>query len=138
MFFKVCWVTEIFSKVVRVTEIFPKFIKLQKNFLLKVFHSFKLIIFNIVTKRFCPAYSSHDNFLATMPRRDKVGDICQPFNSGSGDNDRLEFFCCVGSKMPQILEVWTFGVNEITREVHPFARVDISAFSRDCLGLITL
>ena len=69
-----------------------------------------------------------------MPRREPVGDIRPPFNSGSGDDDGLEFIRCVGGQKPEIHEVWTFGDDRITHEVHPFAHVDIGAFLRDCFG----
>ena len=69
-----------------------------------------------------------------MPRREPVGSIRQPFNSGSGADDGLEFIYCVGGQQPEIHEVWTFGDDVITPEVHPFARVDVGAFIRDCFG----
>ena len=69
-----------------------------------------------------------------MPISDPVGSIYQPFNYGSGANDVLEFIPCVGGRQPEIHEVWTFGDDGITPEVHPFARVDVSAFIGDCFG----
>ena len=102
--------------------------------MLKNFHSFKHIINNIVAERFRLSYSYHHNFLATMPRRDPVGAICQPLNSGSEADGRLEFILFVGGRQPQIDEVWYFGDDRINREVHPFARVDVGAFSRYCFG----
>ena len=67
-----------------------------------------------------------------MHRRDPVGYIRQPFNSVSGADDLTEFIHCVGRQQPQIHGVWTLADDGITREVHPFARVDVSDFSRDC------
>ena len=67
-----------------------------------------------------------------MTRRNPVGVISQPSNSGSRDDDRLEFICCVGGREPQIYELWTFSEDGITRRVHPFARVDINDFSGYC------
>ena len=69
-----------------------------------------------------------------MPRCEKVGAIIQPLNSGSGANDGLDFIHCVGRRQLQIQEVWTFGNSGITPKVHPFVRVDVSAFTRDCFG----
>ena len=48
-------------------------------------------------------------------------------NYGSGDEDGPEFICCVDVRQPQIYEIWTFGEDGVTREVHPTAQVDISA-----------
>ena len=67
-----------------------------------------------------------------MTRRKPVGVIRQPSNSGSGADARLEFICCVGGREPQIHELWTFAKDSITREVHPFARIDVGNFSGDC------
>ena len=47
--------------------------------------------------------------------------------SGSGGEDVPEFFCCVDGQHPKIFEVWTFGEDGVTREVHPIARVDVGA-----------
>ena len=69
-----------------------------------------------------------------MPIREPFGAIFQPFNSGIGADDRLEFIRCVGGRQPEIHEVWTFGNYGITREVHTFARRDIGAFFGDCFG----
>ena len=67
-----------------------------------------------------------------MTRRKPVGVIRQPSNSGSGADVRLEFIRCVGSREPQIHELWIFAEDGITREVHPFAWIDVGNFSRDC------
>ena len=69
-----------------------------------------------------------------MPRRDPVGVIHQPFKYGTGADDGLEFIRCNGGQKPEIHEVWTFGDNGITPEVHTFVRVDVSAFIGDCFG----
>ena len=68
-----------------------------------------------------------------MPRRELVGSICQPFNSGSGADDGIEFIYCIGG-LQQIHEVWTCGDNRITPEVHPFARIDVRAFIGEYFG----
>ena len=67
-----------------------------------------------------------------MPRREPVGVIQPIFRSSSRANDRLEFIRCVGGRQPQIHELWSFVEDGITREVHPFARIDVGNFSRDC------
>ena len=113
-------------------NIFQSWSSHRNIFLLKKFGSFKLRTFNIVAVRFFLAHFSHRNLLATMPRREPVGAIRQTFNSSSGADDGLEFICYVGGQQTQIQEVWTFGDDGITREVHPFARVDAGAFSGDC------
>ena len=69
-----------------------------------------------------------------MPRRQPVGAIRQPFNSGSGAYDGLQFICCVVGRHPEIHDVWTFGGDGITCKVHPFARLDVGAFLWDCFG----
>ena len=46
-----------------------------------------------------------------IPRRKPVGVIRQPFSSGIGVKDRVEFIRCVGGQQPQIHELWTFAEN---------------------------
>ena len=48
-------------------------------------------------------------------------------NSGNGGEDGPEFMRCVDGRQPQIHEVWTFGEDGVTREVHTTARVDAGA-----------
>ena len=67
-----------------------------------------------------------------MPRREPVGVIRQPSSSGSGGEDGLEFILCMGGQEPQIHKLWSFAKDGITREVHPFARIDADNFSGDC------
>ena len=69
-----------------------------------------------------------------MPRPESVVDICQPSDSGSGDDDGLGFIWFVGGQQTEIYEVWTFGDNRITPEVHPTARVDVGAFVGKCVA----
>ena len=64
--------------------------------------------------------------------RKPIGVICQPSNSGSGADARLEFIRCVGGREPQIHELWIFAEDGIPWEVHPFARIDVGNFSGDC------
>ena len=63
-----------------------------------------------------------------MPRQETVVAIRQLSNSGSGEDDRIEFIRYVGRWQPKIHEVWTFGEDGITPEVHAFARIDVSTF----------
>ena len=67
-----------------------------------------------------------------MTRRKPVGVIRQPSNSGSADEDGLEFICCVGGREPQIHKLWIFDEDGITREVHPFTWINVIKFSGDC------
>ena len=62
-----------------------------------------------------------------MARREPVGYIRQPSNSGSGDAEVPEFIQCLDVREPQVHEVWDFGDNGVARQVHPKARVDVGA-----------
>ena len=62
-----------------------------------------------------------------MSGQDPVGAIRRRSDSGSGDKDGLEFIRCVDGRDPQIHEVWSFGEDGVTREVHLTARVDFGA-----------
>ena len=67
-----------------------------------------------------------------MPIRKPVKVIRQPSSSGSGDEDGLDFTRCVGRRELQIHKLWNFGEDGVTREVHPFTRIDVGDFSGDC------
>ena len=67
-----------------------------------------------------------------MHRCKPVGVIYQPSSSGSGVEYGLEFIRCVGGREPQIHELWSFVEDGITREVHPFAQIDVGNFIGDC------
>ena len=67
-----------------------------------------------------------------MSRRKPAGVIRQPSSSGSGGKDGLEFIRCVGGREPQIHELWSVAEDGITREVHPFTRIDVGDFSGGC------
>ena len=69
-----------------------------------------------------------------MPIREPIGAISQPSNSGSGADDGIKFIRCVGGQQPEIHEVWTFGDDGITPEVHHFACIDVGAFFWDCFA----
>ena len=60
-----------------------------------------------------------------MSRREIVGSICWRFDSDSGDEDGPELIQYVDGRDPQVHEVWNFGEDGVTREVHPIARVDV-------------
>ena len=62
-----------------------------------------------------------------MVGREPVGAIRRLSDSGSGYEDGPEFIQCADGLEPQINEVLTFGKDDITREVHPTARADVSA-----------
>ena len=68
-----------------------------------------------------------------MTRCKPISVIRQPSNSGSGDDARLEFIRCMGGREPQIHELWIFAEDGITREVHPFVRIDVGNLSGDCI-----
>ena len=62
-----------------------------------------------------------------MARQEPVGSILRPSDSGSGDSEGSKFIRCVNGREPQIDEVWAFGENGVTYEVHPTARVDVGS-----------
>ena len=62
-----------------------------------------------------------------MTRREPVGSILRTSASGSWGADGSKFVCCVDGRDPQMHEVWCFGSNGITREVHPTVRVEVGA-----------
>ena len=62
-----------------------------------------------------------------MARQEKVGSIRWCSDSGSGDEDGPESIQCVDVREPHIQEVWSFGEDGVTREVHPTARVDVGS-----------
>ena len=81
-----------------------------------------------------PVHSIRCSFTNVMARWEPVGAICWPSNSGSGEKDGPEFIRCVDRRQPKIHKVWTFGEDGITSEVHPTARVDVSAFIGGCFA----
>ena len=62
-----------------------------------------------------------------MARRETFGSISRTSNYGSGGEDGPKFIRCVGGREPQIHEVWNFGEDDVMREVHLTARVDVGA-----------
>ena len=62
-----------------------------------------------------------------MARWDPVRSIRRPSDSVSGYEDRPEFIRCVDGRQTQIHEVWTFGDDGFTREVHPTEQEDVGA-----------
>ena len=62
-----------------------------------------------------------------MAAEEPVGSMCHQTNSGSGEEDGPEFIRCVDGRQPQIHEVWNFGKDNVMREVHLTARVDVGA-----------
>ena len=66
-----------------------------------------------------------------MPSLDLVGSIFWPSDSGCGDDDEPQFICCVDGRQPEIHEVWIFGEDCVTPEVHPSARVYVGNFVGD-------
>ena len=74
-----------------------------------------------------------------MARWEPVGAIRRHFASGSWDEDRTKFICCVDGRQPEIHEVYTFREDVVTREDHPTARVDVgTVFFVNFLPPITL
>ena len=73
-----------------------------------------------------------------MAGKETVGAICWRSNPGSGDKDGPKFIRCVDGWELQIYEVWTFGEDGVTPEVHLTEQVDVGAgfivgFSTNCL-----
>ena len=62
-----------------------------------------------------------------MATGDPVGSMRCRYNSGSGGEDRTNSIRCFYRRHPKIHEVWTYGEDGVTREVHPTARVDVGA-----------
>ena len=60
-----------------------------------------------------------------MSKRDPVGAILRPSDSSSGDEEGHKFIRCLDGRKPQIHEVWTFGEDGVTHEVHPKVQVDV-------------
>ena len=60
-----------------------------------------------------------------MTGRDPFVYIDSPSNSGSRDAEGPTFILCVDVREPQIYEVWTFGEDGFTREVHQTDQVDV-------------
>ena len=60
-----------------------------------------------------------------MSGRDPVGSIGRPSDSGSTDAEGPKFIWCVDGQEPQIHEVWDFGEDGVTHEVHLTEQVDV-------------
>ena len=63
-----------------------------------------------------------------MARRDTVGAIRRPSQSGGRDEDRPKFICCVDGRQPEINEVCTLREDSVTTKVHLTALVDVGVF----------
>ena len=61
-----------------------------------------------------------------MTGREPVGSIGRTSDSGSGEEDIPDFIRCVDGRDPQIHEVWDFGDDDVTCEVHLSVQVDVS------------
>ena len=73
-----------------------------------------------------------------MTRRKPVGSIRWPSEYGRGGAEGPKFIQCMDVREPQIHEVWDFGSDIITREVHLTARVYVGTgvvgeFASNCL-----
>ena len=53
-----------------------------------------------------------------MARQEPVGSICWPSDSGIGDAEVPKFIQYVDGREPKINEVWAFGDDGATREIH--------------------
>ena len=60
-----------------------------------------------------------------MAKQEPVGSIGRPSDSVSRDTEGPKFIQCVDGRDPQIHEVWTFGEDGVTREVHLTSQVDV-------------
>ena len=56
-----------------------------------------------------------------------MGSIHWPLNPGSSSTKDTAFIQCVDGGEPQIHEVWSMGLDGITHEVHPTARLEFIA-----------
>ena len=56
-----------------------------------------------------------------------MGSTRRPFNLGSRITKDNEFIRCVDDQENQIHELWCLGLDNITQEVHPTARVEVVA-----------
>ena len=80
--------------------------------------SFKITFNIIVVLCLYLAHYIRCSFTNIMPRRDPVGAIHWPSDSGSGNEDRPQCICCGDGRQPKINEVWNFGEDVVTPEVH--------------------
>ena len=113
-------------------SLFSQIMSSQLNiFTLKNIPSFNSEFLNIFSICLFRTHSVCCNFRNTMPRRDKFVVIRQPFHSGNGDEDIIQFVCCVDGRESQINKLWSFAKDGNTREVHPFARADVGDFYGD-------
>ena len=55
-----------------------------------------------------------------------MGDILRPSDSGSGDPDTSIFIQCVNVRDTLAHKLWPHGLEKLSRDVYPAARVDIS------------
>ena len=62
-----------------------------------------------------------------MARREPVGSISRPSDSGNGGAEVPELIQFVDGQEPQIHKFWDFGDDGVTREVHPTSQVDVGA-----------
>ena len=69
-----------------------------------------------------------------MARREPVEYICRLSDYGIGEKDGPEIICCVDGRQLKIHEVWTFGEEGVTPEVHPNARIDVGNFVDECFA----
>ena len=60
-----------------------------------------------------------------MTRREPVGSIRWPSDSGSGDSEGPEFIRCVDGRETHIHEFWAFGDYGVTREFQSTELVDV-------------
>ena len=66
-----------------------------------------------------------------MSKLEPVGAIFRTSNSGCEDDDGTQFIRCVDGQQLKIHEVWVFGEDGVTPEVHPSAHIDVIAFVGD-------
>ena len=98
----------------------------SEYFPLKKLSSFKFISLNMITvcSRFSHSFkimARHEPVAVQVLLLPNVQAVC--YVRGGEDGDW--FTCCVEGQEPKIDEVWTFAEDR-TREVHPYARVQIS------------
>ena len=87
----------------------------------------------MVSACLCLAQAVPCNFCNNMSRRESFRATHKTFLYDNRGEDGIEFVRCVDGRELQTHKLWSFSKDRITREVYPFARVDVGDFLGDCL-----
>ena len=88
---------------------------------------FKISFIAIVIVRLCHTHSERCCFTKNMIWRRPMGSIRQPLNPGISSTKDTAYIQCVDGRESQIHKLWCLGLDNITREVHPTAQVEVVA-----------